>query len=138
MPTLLGVLALLTVLMVAMDLAVDSLPLMVALIVMGGLLLGIMNTALTETVMEATDLPRGVASSAYSGVRFLGGAIAPAVAGPLAAATTAGAPYLLAAAALVAAIGMLLLGRRHLAQVGTAEDLDEAAEAEALTAADAG
>lgn len=137
-PTLLGVLALLTVLMLAMDLAVDSLPLMVALIVMGGLLLGIMNTALTETVMEATDLPRGVASSAYSGVRFLGGAIAPAVAGPLAAATTAGAPYLLAAAALVAAIGMLLLGRRHLAQVGTAEDLDEAAEAEALTAADAG
>ena len=55
--------------------------------------LGVLNTALTETVMEATDLPRNVASSTYSGVRFLGGAIAPAVSGPIAAALGAGAPY---------------------------------------------
>src|SRR5690625_7049558 len=77
--------------MAAMSLAHGSMTGMIVLIVVGGLLLGIMNTALTETVMEATDLPRSVASSSYSGVRFLGGAVAPAVAGPLAAATSAGA-----------------------------------------------
>ena len=32
----------------------------------GRLLLGILNTVLTESVMEATDLPRSVASSSYS------------------------------------------------------------------------
>ncbi|WP_206516751.1 MFS transporter [Brachybacterium saurashtrense] len=135
-PTLLVTLGLLTVLMVALALFHGSMAGMIALIVGGGLLLGIMNTALTETVMEATDLPRGVASSAYSGVRFLGGAVAPAVAGPLAAATTAGAPYLLAAASLVLAIAMLAIGRRHLARVGAHHDLDPAQEAEAITAGD--
>ena len=54
-------------------------------IVVGGLLLGVLNTVLTECVMEATDLPRSVASSAYSAVRFLGGAIAPPAATQLAA-----------------------------------------------------
>jgi predicted MFS family arabinose efflux permease len=117
-PTLLTTLGLLAVLMLALALVHTSMAAMITLIVIGGLLLGIMNTALTETVMEATDLPRGVASSAYSGVRFLGGAIAPAVAGPLAAATTAGAPYLLAALTLVLSMAMLVIGRRHLASVG--------------------
>ncbi|WP_435533757.1 hypothetical protein, partial [Glaesserella parasuis] len=50
---------------------------LVVCIIVGGLMLGIMNTVLTESVMEATDLPRAVASSAYSAVRFLGGAAAP-------------------------------------------------------------
>ena len=40
----------------------------------------VMNTVLTESVMEATDLPRSVASSSYSAVRFLGGAAAPPLA----------------------------------------------------------
>ena len=53
-------------------------------IVVGGLFLGVMNTVLTESVMEATDLPRAVASSTYSGVRFVGGAVAPALAGVIA------------------------------------------------------
>ena len=55
-------------------------PALVACIIVGGLLLGVLNTVLTESVMEATDLPRSVASSAYSAVRFLGGAAAPPIA----------------------------------------------------------
>src|SRR5699024_9173104 len=89
-PALRTTLSLLTVMMLALTLFHGSMAGIVVLIIIGGLLLGIMNTALTETVMEATDLPRGVASSAYSGVRFLGGAIAPAIAGPLAEATNSG------------------------------------------------
>ncbi|WP_193105580.1 MFS transporter [Brachybacterium sp. FME24] len=135
-PTLLTVLGLLAVLMIGMSLAQASMTGLIVLIVIGGLLLGVMNTALTETVMEATGLPRGVASSAYSGVRFLGGAVAPAVAGPLAAATASGAPYLLAAGTLLVALLMLVIGRRHLAAVGQHHQLSEVEEAEAITAGD--
>ncbi|MGP9537291.1 MFS transporter [Brachybacterium sp. AOP43-C2-M15] len=135
LPTLLGTLGALTLVMLALMLSTSSMVAMIALIVTGGLLLGIMNTALTETVMEATDLPRGVASSAYSGVRFLGGAVAPAVAGPLAAATTVGAPYLMAAAALVLSMLMLVIGRRTLSHVGQ-HHLTAVEEAEAITAGD--
>ncbi|MGO1225613.1 MFS transporter [Brachybacterium sp. AOP42-C2-15] len=137
-PTLLTTLGLLAVLMLVMSIFHTSMTGLITLIVIGGLLLGIMNTALTETVMEATDLPRGVASSAYSGVRFLGGAIAPAIAGPLAAATVAGAPYLLAAGALVISMLMLVRGRRHLAAVGTHHQLTDLEQAEAITVGDEG
>ena len=71
---------------------VTELSALIAIVVVSGLFLGVMNTALTEAVMEATELPRSVASSTYSGVRFIGGAIAPAVAGPLAATAGAAAP----------------------------------------------
>lgn len=140
LPTLVATLGLLTLVLLALALLHTSMVGMIVGIVIGGLLLGVLNTALTETVMEATDLPRGVASSAYSGVRFLGGAVAPAVAGPLAAASGAAAPYELAALAIVISIVMLLVGRRHLAAVGAGHGaqphLDAHTEAEAITAGD--
>ncbi|MBB5832851.1 MFS transporter [Brachybacterium aquaticum] len=135
-PTLLTTLGLLTVVMLVLTVFHTSMTGIVTLIVIGGLLLGVMNTALTETVMEATDLPRGVASSAYSGVRFLGGAIAPAVAGPLAEATTSGAPYLMAAVSLVLSMIILAIGRRHLSHVRQEHHLTAAEEVEAITAGD--
>ena len=103
----------------------------------GGLFLGVMNTVLTESVMEATELPRSVASSTYSGIRFVGGAIAPALAGVLAAALSPAAPYVVGAVALVVSIGVLLVGRRHLAHLDAEaepETLND--QAAVLTAAD--
>src|SRR5690606_1112232 len=100
-PTLVVTLGLLTLVLLALALLHTSMVGMVVGIVIGGLLLGVLNPALTGAVMEAPALPRGVASSASSGVRFLGGAVAPAVAGPLAAAAGAAAPYELAALAIV-------------------------------------
>lgn len=84
------------------------------IIILSGLFMGIMNTALTETVMDSVKLPRGVASSAYSGVRFLGGALAPALAGPIAKTWGAETPYYVAGAAFLVAMFMLFLGRKHL------------------------
>src|SRR5439155_20435575 len=49
-----------------MALVVGQLWPLIAGVVVGGLFLGVMNTVLTESVMEATDLPRSVASSTYS------------------------------------------------------------------------
>ena len=69
---------------------------LIVCVVVGGLVLGVLNTVLTECVMEATDLPRSVASSAYSAVRFIGGAIAPPVATLLADAYSPWAAYVFA------------------------------------------
>jgi len=101
---------------------------LVGCVIVGGLLLGVLNTVLTESVMEATDLPRSVASSAYSGVRFLGGAIAPPAATLLADQVASATPFYAAGAAVLVALLVIVLGRRHLARAdGAVEDsLDEA------------
>ncbi|WP_404285495.1 MFS transporter [Glutamicibacter arilaitensis] len=120
-PIMFVALSLLGVLLALMAVFHTHLVALVALIVVAGLVLGVLNTALTEAVMEATDLPRNVASSTYSGVRFLGGAIAPAVAGPIAAAMGAGAPYWFGAAAVFASILVLALLGGHLSHLGAGE-----------------
>lgn len=131
------VLPLLAVDLIAAGLVVASPAALVTCIVIGGLLLGIMNTVLTEAVMEATDLPRSVASSSYSAVRFLGGAMAPPIAALLWHAFNATVPYLFAAAAVLAAALTVFLGRKQLAHIDD-EPADSATEdAEAILIGDA-
>ncbi len=129
-------LACLAVIEAAMALGIGAFVVITAGVIVGGLFLGIMNTVMTEAVMEASDLPRSVASSTYSGIRFLGGAIAPAVAGPISAHLSAGAPYWFGAGAFVVAMIALTLGRHAIAHIDDEETLDATAEAELLTAAD--
>ena len=131
------VLPLLALDLVVAGLVVASAAALVACIIVGGLLLGIMNTVLTEAVMEATDLPRSVASSAYSAVRFLGGAMAPPLAALLWHLFSATVPYLFAAAAVLIAAVTVFLGRRTLAHIDD-EATDQAAEdAQAILVGDA-
>lgn len=81
----------------------------IVFVIIGGGFIGILNTAMTELATLATDLPQDVASSSYSGVRFIGGAIAPTLTGPLSALWGAGGPYWIGAASLVATAGLLWL-----------------------------
>ncbi len=134
-PVLFAMLGGLTVCLVLLGLFVESLTGLVTVVIVSGLLLGVMNTALTEAVMEATELPRNVASSTYSGVRFMGGAIAPAIAGPIAEGLGARAPYLMGAASIVVAMVALGLAGRFIAHVGRATESVEQ-EAEAITVGD--
>ena len=127
----------LAVIELIMAVGVHQFVLVTAGVIVGGLFLGVMNTVMTEAVMEATDLPRSVASSTYSGVRFLGGAVAPAVAGPISESLGAGMPYVFGAGAFVVAVIVLTIGRRSIAHIDDEEPLTAAAEAELLTAADA-
>ena len=128
------VMPLLAVDLAAAGLVIHSVVGLIVCVIVGGLLLGILNTVLTESVMEATDLPRAVASSAYSGVRFLGGAIAPPAATILAATFTAATPFYAAAISVLVATALIMIGHRYLKRVdGVDESLLE--EAEALTAA---
>lgn len=134
---ILTILPLLAVDLIVAGLVAEIAPALVVCIIIGGLLLGVMNTVLTEAVMEATDLPRSVASSAYSAVRFIGGAIAPPVAALLWHAFNSTVPYLFAAASVLVATLTILLGRKLLAHIDD-EPADTALEdAEAITVGDA-
>jgi MFS family permease len=129
------VLPLLALDLVAAALAIDSEVGLIVCVIVGGMLLGILNTVLTECVMEATDLPRTVASSAYSGVRFLGGAIAPPAATLLAAALTPATPFYAAGASVLVAAVIIVIGRQRLSRANGFE-VDELEEAEAISAGD--
>ncbi|MGN7859697.1 MFS transporter [Microbacterium sp. 22303] len=109
---------------------------LVICIIVGGLLLGIMNTVLTEAVMEATDLPRSVASSAYSAVRFIGGAVAPPLAALLSHLWGDTVPYLFAGVSVLIAALVVLFGRRALAHIDRGSH-DAAEDAEAILIGDA-
>lgn len=135
-PVLFTMLTLFALSLVALGCFAQSLTALIVIVIAAGLLLGVMNTALTEAVMEATDLPRNVASSTYSGVRFMGGAVAPAVAGPIAVAWGSGAPYWLGAVAVLGAILALGIAGRHLAHIGRSHE-SAVGEAEAISAGDA-
>jgi predicted MFS family arabinose efflux permease len=124
--------------LIAAGLVAEIAPALVICIIVGGLLLGVMNTVLTEAVMEATDLPRSVASSAYSAVRFIGGAIAPPVAALLWHAFNSTMPYLFAAASVLVATLTIFLGRRLLAHIDDEPADAEIEDAEAITVGDAG
>ncbi|WP_234996557.1 MFS transporter [Demequina sp. NBRC 110054] len=131
-----------TLALLALDLAVGALVVasaaaLVVIVVVGGLLLGVLNTVFTESVMEVTDLPRSVASSSYSSVRFLGGAAAPPLAAWLAALAGDWLAYAVAAVAVLGASVVILSGRSTLARVDGHAPEPLEVEAEAISVGDA-
>jgi MFS family permease len=104
---------------------------LVIAVIVGGLLLGVLNTVLTESVMEATDLPRSVASSAYSAVRFIGGAIAPPLAAELANIFVPSTPYYFAAGSVLVATIILIAGSKKLSHINGVKE-PALVEAEAI------
>src|SRR3954447_802919 len=70
---------------------------LIVCVVASGAFLGITNTLMTQVVMESAPVPRPIASSAYSFVRFCGGAVAPFVAGKLGEHVSVQAPFYLGA-----------------------------------------
>ena len=83
-------------------------------VIASGAFLGITNTLMTQVVMESAPVPRSIASSAYSFVRFCGGAIAPFVAGKLAEHVSTQAPFFVGAAMTAIGIGVTFFYRRSL------------------------
>jgi MFS transporter, ACDE family, multidrug resistance protein len=67
-----------------------------------GAMIGMNNTLVTTAVMSVSPVPRGVASASYGFVRFIGGGIAPYVAGQLVAHYNAHVPFVLAAVIVLA------------------------------------
>ncbi|MEU9646898.1 MFS transporter [Streptomyces sp. NPDC048188] len=83
-------------------------------VIVSGAFIGINNTLTTQAVMLVSPVERPVASSAYGFLRFIGGGLAPYVAGKLADATDLSVPFYLGAATFLLAIPVLAGGHRLL------------------------
>lgn len=116
-PSILAALLGFALVLAAMALWTEQRAVLVAGVVVAGLFLGINNTLVTETVMNAAPVPRGVASAAYSFVRFAGGAVAPWLAGFLGERINDHVPYWVGAAAVLLGAGVLAYSRRHLLHI---------------------
>jgi MFS family permease len=124
-----------SLLLAVMAIGTDSRAVLATCVVVAGLFIGINNTLITETVMKAAPVERGVASAAYSFLRFGGGAVAPWLAGVLGETFNAHLPFWVGAAAVLLGAGVLVATRRYLTHIDDAEDeLDELTdEATAVT-----
>jgi MFS family permease len=130
------------VLLAIMAVFTSSKAVLAVCVILAGACLGVNNTLITETVMKAAPVERGVASAAYSFVRFGGGAVAPWLAGKLGESISVHLPFWVGAGAVVLAVIMLNTGRAVLHHIDTepdhgAEPAHSAAEAEAVTVGDA-
>jgi MFS transporter, ACDE family, multidrug resistance protein len=123
-PTLLVNLTMLSVLLAIMALGTDSKTLLAVCVVVAGLFLGINNTLVTETVMKAAPVERGVASAAYSFVRFSGGAVAPWLAGKLGEEVSVHLPFWVGAGAVLVGVAVLAISSRHLRHIDAPEGED--------------
>ncbi|WP_306321967.1 MULTISPECIES: MFS transporter [unclassified Streptomyces] len=85
-------------------------------VIVSGAFIGINNTLTTQAVMLVSPVERPVASSAYGFLRFIGGGLAPYVAGKLADAMDLSVPFYLAALTFLLAIPVLASGHRLLRQ----------------------
>jgi predicted MFS family arabinose efflux permease len=94
--------------MMAIDLAVIGVfpgnhVVVIVCVIIAGAFIGVNNTLVTTAVMSIAPVERPVASATYGFVRFIGGGLAPWVAGILVTAFSAHVPFLLATGTLLAA-----------------------------------
>ena len=124
-----------TTTLVVMALSTDDKAVLAACVVVSGLFIGINNTLITETVMKAAPVERGVASAAYSFVRFSGAALAPWLAGVLGEQVNVHLPFWVGAGAVVLGAVVLAATRRHLTGIDVEEtELEELTDhAESIT-----
>jgi predicted MFS family arabinose efflux permease len=115
-----------SLLLCAMAVFTDDKAVLAACVVVAGLFIGVNNTLITETVMKAAPVERGVASAAYSFLRFGGGAVAPWLAGVLGETFGAHVPFWVGAGAVLLGAGVMVATRPHLAHID--DDEDEAEE----------
>ena len=107
----------------------DSKPALIVAVIAAGALIGINNTLTTQAVMLVAPVDRQVASAAYGFVRFIGGGLAPFVAGLLAEHVNVHVPFFLGAFAVLLAIAALATGHRLLARADEQLAAGEAAHA---------
>lgn len=115
-PSLYGALGFFAVLLLLIGLFTDTRWALVTCVIASGVVVGINNTLTTQAVMSVAPVERPVASSAYGFVRFIGGGLAPYVAGKMVDAWNIHVPFVVAAAAVALAIAVLATGHRILAR----------------------
>ena len=104
-------------------------PVLIVLVIASGIVCGVNNTVTTQAVMTVSPVERPVASAAYSFVRFIGGGLAPYVAGRLVVDVNIHFPFYLGAGVIVLGIVILSTGHKLLDR---AERVQAAAASAAL------
>lgn len=99
----------LTVLVIAIW--VETPVILIIAVIITGIFIGINNTVMTQAVMTVSPVDRSIASAAYGFVRFIGGGLAPMVAGILVEAFNIHVPFYVGAGAIVVGIVILTSGR---------------------------
>ncbi|MFF7333849.1 MFS transporter [Streptomyces sp. NPDC008150] len=99
---------------------------LIVCVIVAGAFIGINNTITTQAVMTVSPVERPTASAAYGFVRFIGGGLAPYVAGRIAEHSGLHAPFYVGAAAVAAGIVVLSTGHSLLARAEETQR-DEAA-----------
>jgi ACDE family multidrug resistance protein len=110
--TLYGSFILMAIDMVVIAVFTSSQITLICAVIISGVFVGTNNTLVTSAVMTSSPVPRPVASAAYGFVRFIGGGIAPFVAGLLVDVFNVHVPFYLGAVALVIAALVLSTGAK--------------------------
>ncbi|GEO26097.1 multidrug efflux protein YfmO [Alicyclobacillus acidoterrestris] len=121
LPTMYSMLALITITLLVMAFAVHSVVTLSICVIVVGAFLGVNNTLVTTAVMGAAPVERPTASAAYSFVRFVGGGIAPWLAGKLSDTISAAMPFYIGALGVFIGIICLFIGKKALAHVNHAK-----------------
>ncbi|WP_235498884.1 MFS transporter [Knoellia sp. Soil729] len=132
LPSIFFAMTMFAVLLAAMAVFTMSKPVLVVGVVLAGFALGINNTLITESVMKAAPVERGVASAAYSFVRFGGGAVAPWLAGKLGEEISVHVPFWVGSGAVVLGMVVLYAGRAALSHLDDEESAEEERMDEAM------
>ncbi|WP_329162086.1 MFS transporter [Streptomyces sp. NBC_01717] len=111
-PVLYGNLIALGIVMTVIAVGVDTPVAVIVAVIVSGAFIGINNTLTTQAVMLVSPVERSVASSSYGFVRFIGGGLAPFVAGKLADATNLSVPFYVGGAAFILAVFVLASGHK--------------------------
>ncbi|MBB2891706.1 MFS transporter [Flexivirga oryzae] len=96
---------------------------LICAVIAAGIFIGINNTLTTQSVMVVSPVERPVASASYGFVRFIGGGLAPFVAGKLVEHFNLHVPFALAAVSAV--VAALLLSTAHRTLANADKGLDE-------------
>jgi predicted MFS family arabinose efflux permease len=131
-PVLIVNLLLMAATLAVMAVLTDSKVALAVCVIVAGLWIGVNNTLITETVMKAAPVERGVASAAYSFVRFGGAAFAPWLAGVLGEQVSVHLPYWVGAGAVLLGAVVLFVTRRYLVGIDKPETAEQFAEDESL------
>ncbi|WP_245566408.1 MFS transporter [Tuberibacillus calidus] len=100
-----------------MGLNIDHQAVLIACVILIGGFLGINNTLVTTAVMEVAPVERSVASSAYSFVRFVGGAVAPWLSTKLAEWVNESFPYYFGAFCVILSLLVFFSGRKYMVNI---------------------
>src|ERR687885_1818922 len=109
-PSLYGALTFFAVLLLLIGLFTGTRWALIACVIASGIVVGINNTLTTQAVMLVSPVERPVASAAYGFVRFIGGGVAPYVAGRMVDHWNMHAPFVVGAVAVAAGILILSTG----------------------------